>query len=177
MFLLRPIEEDEESYKLLYTFTKNNNPNWKENYLMSFLIQGIELIKQGTMTDYDYFKKLQEIEKRYKTIPSKEYMVILNDIPVVSICITMRNEHIADISFGTDKDHRNKGYTTQALNMIEQMLFQNPNIQFTTIMDYTPDKITSKIALKSGYTFNEDTNYFIKANPNINLENLIERRK
>ncbi len=56
MFLLRPLEEDEESYKLLYTFTKKNNLKWKENYLMSFLIQGIEVIKQEIMTDYDFFK-------------------------------------------------------------------------------------------------------------------------
>lgn len=28
----------------------------EENYLMSFLIQGIEVIKQEIMTDYDFFK-------------------------------------------------------------------------------------------------------------------------
>lgn len=61
--------------------------------------------------------------------------------------------------------------------MLEQMLFQNSNIQFTTIMNLTPNKITTKIAIKLGYTFDEETNYFIKANPNINLEDLIENKK
>lgn len=30
MFLLRSLEEDEKSYKLLYTFTKKNNLKWKK---------------------------------------------------------------------------------------------------------------------------------------------------
>lgn len=54
------------------------------------------------------FLKLQKIEKRYKIMSSKEYMLILNGLPVVSIFITMRNKHITSISFRTDKDHRNK---------------------------------------------------------------------
>ncbi len=42
-------------------------------------------------------------------------------------------------------------------------------------MDLNSQGISSKIALKLGYTFNEVTHYFIKANPNLDLENSIEK--
>ncbi len=177
MFYIRPLEENEESYKLLYAFTKENNPMWKHNFLESFKLLKLNPIKQGNMSEFEYFKTLHKIQKQAEIIPSKEYFLIANGIAVVSIQVMMRNQNIADISFGTDHKYRKKGYATIALKMIEQMLFRNPTILFTTIMDYTPNKITSKIALKSGYEFNEDTNYFIKANPNINLEDLMENKR
>lgn len=171
---LKPLAEDEESYKLLYTFTKENNPMWKQVFLKSVCKEKINL---ETLSDFEYFKLLYNTQKTYESVLSKNYMLIINGKPLVNIYIMMRTSNIADISFITHRNHRKKGFATIALNMIEQMLFCNPNILFTTIMDLTPNKITSKIALKSGYTFNEDTNYFIKANPNINLEDLIENKR
>ena len=49
--------------------------------------------------------------------------------------------------------------------MIEEKLFSNPDILFTTITDITKEKISSKIAITLGYTYHEETNTFVKANP------------
>ncbi len=170
MLFIKQIVEDEESYKLLYAFTKKNNTEWKQQFLMSSLLQGLIPLKQGNLSDYEYFKKFHKWLKEHEDFPSQDYMLMENNIPITSIYIIMRTNNIADISFITDKNHLRKGYATKALTMIEQILFQNTEIMFTTILDLTPNKITSKIALKSGYFYNEDTKYFIKANPNINLE-------
>lgn len=59
-----------------------------------------------------------------------------------------------------------------AITMIETLLFRQPNILFTTMVDITPTKITTHIALKLGYIFDQNTNTFVKLNPNINIAEL-----
>lgn len=104
-------------------------------------------------------------------------MLMMNGLPIVNVSIMMRNSNIADITLATNRKQQRKGYGTQAIKMIEQMLFKNPNILFITLKDFTKERIASKIALKSGYNYDEKTNLFIKANPNINLEDLMNLKR
>lgn len=177
MFFLRRIDDNEESYKLLYSFITNNNQNWKQTNAMSFIIQGKMPPKQESLSDYEYFKLLRKKQKQIEFLPSQEYILLKDGQPVTSVYVMMRTKEIADISLSTAEKHQHQGNATQALTLVEQILFNNPDIIFTTIMDMTPTKATSKLAIKMGYIYSSEANAFIKANPNQNLEELIEINK
>ena len=172
---LKQIEETEESYQLYYSYIKHNDNNWKINLGLSCMALHQTPPKQDNLSDYEYFKQLYQVQKQNELVPTQNYILVVNGIPVTSVGIMMRHPHIADISYTTATKYRRRGYATQAVSLVEQRLFQNPDILFTTILDISLDNISSKIALKLGYTYDEDTNYFIKANPNIDLEALIQQ--
>lgn len=174
---IQPIVNNEESYQLLYSFILKNNPEWKKDFLLTYLILGISPIQQNDLSDYEYFKLLTKKQKALETIPSYDYLLVDRQIPVVSIKVIMRNQHIADLSFVTDIQHRHRGYATKALEMIENLLFQNADIFFTTINDMTTDCISSKMALKAGYVLQPEFGYFIKANSNLCLEEDVVKKK
>jgi len=177
MLTLKKIEENEECYKLLYIFTKNNNLNWKTSTQISFSIQGLRLPKQGDLSDYEYFKQLKALEKKGQFLSSEQYMLVNEEEPITSVYVMMRTKNIADVSFVTARKYQRKGYATQALALVEKELFKNPDILFTTITDLSPNKISSKIAINSGYTCLDDTKAFVKANPNYTLEEITKSKK
>ena len=78
-----------------------------------------------------------------------------------------RSKNIIDITVTTLPKYRKKGYAKRAIKMIEEKLFSNPDIFFTTITDMTKEKISSKIALNLGSFHDENTNTFVKANPSL----------
>lgn len=174
---LKPIDGSEEGYQLYYSYIKHNDHNWKINLGLSCMVLGQIPPIQNNLSDYEYFKQLYRFQKQNQLVPMENYILVVNGIPVTSVGIMMRSPHIADISYTTAVRYRRRGYATQAVSLVEQQLFCNPNILFTTILDLSLDNVSSKIALKLGYTYNEETNYFIKANPNVNLEELVQNIK
>ena len=156
---------DETSLKLDYLFIREaTNTNWKKRYQLSCLLKGIPVIKQGTLSDFEYFKKTIKQKAPYE-FASKKYLLLLNGNPVSSIYTMERNKNIIDLTVTTLPKYRKKGYAKRAIKMIEEKLFSNPDILFTTITDITKEKISSKIAITLGYTYHEETNTFVKANP------------
>lgn len=74
---------------------------------------------------------------------------------------------IVDITVLTLPKYRHKGYAKKAIQLVEEKIFANPNIFFTTITDITKEKISSKIATSLGYTYDENIDIFIKLNPSL----------
>jgi len=175
MIFLKEITDDLESYKLLYSFVTSNNKNWKKTHILSIMMQGRIPPKQQELSDFLYFKLLRKIQKENEFSNSREYLLIVNGQVVTSIYVIMKNKNIADISFMTLEKYRQRGYATKALELIEEVLFKNEDILFTTITDMTRNKISSKIALKMGYVYSTDANCFIKMNPNKNLDDMKKR--
>ena len=172
MLFLKKLEDNEESYKLLYHFSINNRHDWKEATVISFIMQGVIPPKQNGLSDYEYFKLLRKLQKQIETLPTEEYILHKNYEPITNLYIIMRSSKTADISFVTRKQYQKQGYATQALKMVETILFQNPNILYTSITDLSQNNVSTKIALKNGYTYSEELNIFLKQNPNIKLNKI-----
>ena len=62
MFTLLEISnKDENSLKLNYLFVKEASKNdWKKRYQLSCLLKNIPIIKQGNLSDYEYFKATEK---------------------------------------------------------------------------------------------------------------------
>lgn len=166
MFTLLEISnKDENSLKLNYLFVKEASKNdWKKRYQLSCPLKNIPIIKQGNLSDYEYFKATEKQKAPFE-LANKEYLLLINDIPVSSVYVIHKNEKIVDITVTTLAKYRRKGYAQMAIQLVEEKIFANPNIFFATITDITKEKISSKIATALGYTYHEETNTFIKANP------------
>ncbi len=176
MLELRKIDNQEKNEQLFFSFEKKINPTWKTSYQMSCFLLGLPVPKQGSLSDYDYFKRLRRFQKQEEQAPSEDYLLLEKNHVVSSIHVIMRNQNIADLSFFTVPSERRKGYATKALALIENELFQNPLLLFTTMIDMTQTGATTKLALKSGYAFDEEAKLFVKANPNIDLEELSQEQ-
>ena len=163
-------EEDEYSLKQLYYFIRKNIPDWKLTYSTVLLFMGTKVDKQETMSDYEYFKYLEKLQVSF--FHSQKYIVMENTEVISSGHIIYRTPNIVDISFIVDKNHRQKGIATKTLALVEENLFKKPNIYFTTITDMSFHHESSKIALKSGYIYDEELKYFVKINPHINISEL-----
>ena len=163
--LIEISNKNENSLKLYYQFINEASKNdWKKRYQLSCILKNIPVIKQGNLSDFEYFKVTKKQRASFE-LASKEYLLLLNGIPVSSIYIILKNERIADITVTTLPKYRKKGYAQKAIQLAEEKIFANPNVFFTTITDITKEKISSKIAIALGYAYHEETNTFIKANP------------
>ena len=168
MFTLIEISNQEEnSLKLSYLFIKEASSNdWKKRYQLSCILKDIPIIKQNNLSDFEYFK----ITKKKKTpfeLANKEYLLLLNGKPVSCVYTIQKNEKIVDITVLTLPKYRHKGYAKKAIQLVEEKIFANPNIFFTTITDITQEKISSKIATSLEYTYDENIDIFIKLNPSL----------
>ncbi|MCM1053204.1 MAG: hypothetical protein NC483_04455 [Ruminococcus sp.] len=172
MLHIKKLENNEESHKLNFKFQTTLNPNWKEFYIASSIITGHQPLSQGNISDYEFFKLINSKKQASDEFPSTEYYLMENSEPVTAIYIIMRTPNIADITITTIPEKRNQGFAKTAITMIEKILFQNPNIFFTTITDITEIKISSRLAISLGYEYDEDTNTFVKLNPNFTIEEI-----
>ena len=166
MFTLLEISnKDENSLKLDYLFVKEASKNdWKKRYQLSCIFKNIPVIKQGNLSDFEYFKVTKKQREPFE-LANKEYLLLINGTPVSSVYMIHKNEKIVDITVTTLPKYRRKGYAKKAIQLAEEKIFANPNVFFATITDITKEKISSKIAIALGYTYHEETNTFVKANP------------
>lgn len=156
---------DETSLKLDYQFVKEASQNdWKKRYQLSCIFKNIPVIKQGNLSDFEYFKATKK-QKVHFELANKEYLLLVNSTPVSCIYVIQKNEKIVDVTVTTLPKYRRKGYAKIAIQLAEEKIFANPNVLFATITDITKEKISSKIAIALGYAYHEETNTFIKANP------------
>ena len=168
MFTLIEISDQEEnSLKLSYLFIKEASSNdWKKRYQLSCILKGIPIIKQNNLSDFEYFKITRKQKLPFE-LANKEYLLLLNGKPVSCVYTIQKNEKIVDITVLTLPKYRHKGYAKKAIQLVEEKIFANLNIFFTTITDITKEKISSKIATSLGYTYDENIDIFIKLNPSL----------
>lgn len=169
MFILQKIDS-EEAYKLYYEFVKSANPTWKKSYALECIFLKQTKLEQNEMSDYEYFLKT-------RNDLNNKYLLLWKNKPVCLIMISRRNETTKDISFSTLPQYQKKGFATQAVKMVEKLLFQKNDVLFTTIVDMNPNHISSKIAENLGYEYVEDGGFYLKANPNLELEEIQRRLK
>ena len=153
--------------ELLYVFSMFNNPNWKLNLIKSCYRQRIVIPKQGSLSDFEYFKLLTELSESNDHARHDEYFLLLDRKPIARLYIMYRTLDSVDLSFFVIPAYQHQGYATEATKLIETELFNNQNIKSITIMDKTDNKVSSKIATSLGYEYIEENDYFIKRNPNI----------
>lgn len=167
MFILQKID-NKEAYKLYYEFIKSANPEWKKTYEMECVFLKQTKLEQNEMSDYEYFLKT-------RVDLNNKYLLLWQNKPVCLIMISERNDTTKDISFSTVPVYQRKGFATQAVKMVEEMLFQKDNVLFTSIVDMNPKHISGKIAENLDYKYLEDGGFYLKVNPNLELDE-IERR-
>ena len=178
IYLKKLNDENIKDNKILYDFLVNNNPHWKQTYIMELCAFNKKIPNQGSMNDFEYFIILNKLLHSVKWfLPSQNYMLFDGFVPVTHVYTIARNKNVIDIGFATDIKMQGKGYATKALTLIEEILFKDKNIIFTTISDISVTGASSKIALKAGYIFDKNHGYFIKFNPSKNIEDFMENRK
>lgn len=165
MFTLLEISNDDEnSLKLNYLFVKEiSGTEWKKQYQMACILKQLPVIKQGSLSDFEYFKVTKK-QKSPSEFPSKEYLLIVNGYPVSCINAIQAHERIVDITVVTAPKYRRKGYGKMAVQLAEKKIFMNPNVFFISITDITKEKTSSKLAISLGYDYVKKTNTFVKAN-------------
>ena len=125
----------------------------------------------------NYLDKLSDIEAMIYIVNkehngknnSTEYLLLHDDVPVSSCVIRFVNPLTGDIELETLESERHKGYALKCLKDVEEDLFKNTGLIFTTIKDLTITGASTKMALSLGYKL-ATTGYYIKMNPYISLE-------
>lgn len=171
MFELIELKNDEKSLKLEYQFITKINNNWKQNYKIGCILKNQKPLLQSNLSDFEYFKLT-----RQKDTKVQKYMLIKNNKPVCSIDAIYHNADIVNLVFVTLPEYRHLGYATMAVKMLEAKLFTT-SIKFLTITDITQKRISTKIAIKLGYIYNEEQGVFIKPNPNIKWEEYLSNKR
>lgn len=130
----------------------------------------------------NYLDKLSDIEAMIYIVNkehngkynSTEYLLLHDDVPVSSCVIRFVNPLTGDIELETLESERHKGYALKCLKDVEEDLFKNTGLIFTTIKDLTTTGASTKMALSLGYKLS-NTGYYIKMNPYISLEEAKEK--
>lgn len=157
MAYLKELEMTDECLKLFYTFMVKTNRDFKKRIQISFLLNRIDPPSQGNLTDFEYFRKLVILKQEHS--PSKEYLVINNEIMVAYISVLVDNE-TAKVGITTLKDNQKQEWVKLSLSLIEEAIFKNNHIKEIVISD------TFKNELGLDYTYDEERKVFRKSNPN-----------
>lgn len=132
----------------------------------------------------DYLDKLSDIEAMIYIVNKEhsweytpiEYLLLHDDVPVTSCKIRFVNPLTGDIELETLEGERHKGYALECLKRVEEELFKNTDLVFTTIKDLTTTGASTKMAISLGYKLT-NTGYYVKMNPYISLEEAKERAR
>lgn len=132
----------------------------------------------------DYLDELSDIEAMIYIVNKEhsweytpiEYLLLHDDVPVTSCKIRFVNQLTGDIELETLEGERHKGYALECLKRVEEELFKNTDLVFTTIKDLTNTGASTKMAISLGYKLT-NTGYYVKMNPYISLEEAKERAR
>ena len=137
-------------YELLYVFHMNNNPNWKINLIKACFKERIIVPKQGSMSDFDYFKVLIDLYESTDHVRHDDYFLLLDKKPIARLYVMYRSIESVDLSC-----------------FVVPALFLNQHMKYITIMDKTESKVSSRIAENLGYDYIKEKDYYQKNNPYI----------
>ena len=120
------------------------------------------------LSDMDAIMYIVDKESNMQ-FPSEEYLLLHDDVPVTSCVIRYVNPVTCDMDIETLETERNKGYARKIIDAVENHLFKETDVVFTTIKDLTTTGVSTKLAISLGYKL-ANTGYYIKMNPYITLE-------
>ncbi len=165
MAYLKELEINDECLKLFYTFMVKTNRDFKKRMQISFLLNRIDPPSQGKLTDFEYFTKL--VILKHEHYPSKEYLVINNEIMVAYVSVLLDKE-TAQVGITTLKDAQKQEWVKASLALIEEVIFKNNNIKEIVISDILKNE------LGLDYVYDEERKIFVKSNPNVKKNVLIK---
>ena len=154
-------------YELLYVFHMNKNPNWRINLVKACFKERIIVPKQGSMSDFDYFKVLIDLYESTDHVRHDDYFLLLDKKPIARLYVMYRSIESVDLSCFVVPAFQHQGYATEATKLIETELFLNQHMKYITIMDKTESKVSSRIAENLGYDYIKEKDYYQKNNPYI----------
>lgn len=170
MELLKIDVHNDDSFKYYRQFLASDNFDWKKEMSLRLARENVVPPTQKEMTDDEYCKFLYLLLKSVDYDDEDEYLLVDGNVPVTFIVATNNSDNTREISYRTAKSYRNRGYATKALQILEEKLFEDQDVHSVVLTDVSLNKVTSKIAINNGYTYDEKRKNFFKANPNINLE-------
>ncbi len=109
--------------------------------------------KTNSVSDTESY--LAQKEEEYKQGSKIEYGIYLGDILIGSIALVDISEtnKSAEIGYWISKDFTSKGYTSEALKIIEEFAFEDLNLNRIQIKCDELNKPSCRVAQKCGYKY------------------------
>ena len=157
MKLLKP--DNETAMKYDFMLLEKYQVNWKRSYRNKQELFNKEIIEQGNMDDFEYYKTINE-EAFY------QYYLVEDDGTIIGRArISQRGDTVVIDYMRIEEEKRNMGYGREFVKLIEQDIFTNSEVAGIYFDDASANMETSKIAIKNGYKEIADKQFF-KPNPN-----------
>ena len=156
MRLEKPDKETVQKYD--YMILVKNGRDWKEAYRRRQILLGEEIIEQGNMDDFEYYKTLYNAKYQYYLIDDEENIVGRAQI-------SSRGDMIDIQYIKIENDMQHKGYGKIMIELMEQEIFKDSKVSGICMEDASQNGETSAIAMKLGYEVNSKQDIY-KANPN-----------
>lgn len=173
--LIKVSPDDIRSLELLIEY---RGENFREKYLYKCArnhYNDANAEHLNKIPDIEAIMHIVSREQNMEFLPN-EYLLLKDDVPVSSCTVRFVNPLTGDIEIETKETERHKGYAKKCLEMVEEHLFKETDLVFTTIKDLTTTGASTKIAISLGYKL-ANTGYYIKMNPYISLEEAKRRAK
>ena len=156
MVLEKP--DKETALKYDYIICEKNGIDWKTTYRRRQMLYDEEIIEQGDMDDFEYYKTINGTKFQY-------YLIEDDGTIVGRSQILEKGSMIEILYLKIEKEMQHKGYGKKMVELMEQDIFKNPDISGLCIDDASQNGESSAIAIKMGYTETGAKGFF-KANPN-----------
>lgn len=168
---LYKIGTDKLSDELRYQFaiSQGSIESWKQKYKTKCIIMRKKPLEQGNLSYKEYYI---EATRPIESENISNYFLLVNNIPVTHITLTKESNTI-EISFATSTKYQGQGFATLGVVKAEELVFQNPSIEGSKMIDMSNNKQTEKIANSLGYT-SIDNGIFYKPNPNYKKQKSIK---
>lgn len=150
--------DKETALKYDYMILLKNGIDWKEAYRRSKVLFGEDIIEQGDMDDFEYYKRIFKAKYQYYLIDDEENVVGRAQI-------SSRGDKIDIQYIKIEKDMQHKGYGKKMIDLMEQELFKDSKVSGICMEDVSQNGETSAIAIKLGYKVNSKHDIY-KPNPN-----------
>ena len=156
--------DKETALKYDYMICERNRIDWKAAYRRKQMLLGKEIIEQGNMDDFEYYKTI--------SITMYHYYLIEDDGTIIGRAQISKRGDMVDIQYiKIEKDMQHKGYGKKMIELIEQNVFQDSKVSGICMEDVSKNGETTAIAVKLGYTVNSKCD-ILKANPNYKKHDL-----
>ena len=157
MKLLKP--DNETAMKYDFMLLEKYKVNWKRSYRFQQELSNQEIIEQGDMDDFEYYKTIQK-EAHYN------YYLVDDDGTIIGRAkVEKRGDSISIEYMRIEEEKRNMGYGREFVKLIEQDIFTSSEVAGIYFDDASANMETSKIAIKRDYE-ETATRRFFKPNPN-----------
>ena len=138
---------------------KAKGVDWKNIYKRNCFLLKYDFIKQGSMSDFEYFKVTRER-------PKFDYYVIKDGISIGGAVVTKCEDSYAYIACARiEEGYRGCGYGERLIAYVCDELLKDSSIKGVMMDDISVGRLTSKIGIKLGF-YNVDDDILLKENKN-----------